>query len=177
MNKWKLLRKKIVYTNPFQPVEEWAMKIPDGSEHTYAVQVAKDVVIVFGITKKKQILLLHQYYVAHQVKVPTMVAGFVDTINPEDTAIHELREEAGCRAGDMVYLGSAFKGKYAIGVFHFYLARELEQVGSQELEPSEDIDISFISLNKFLDLLRTHQLQDVAQVACAYRALDYLGLL
>ncbi len=174
---WKFLNKKIVYAHPYRSVEEWTFTIPDGSEHTYSVQVAADVVIVFGITKGKQVLLLHQYYVAQGVKVPTLVAGFVDTVDPEDTAKHELREEAGCEAKEFIYLGSSYKGKYATGVFHFYLARDIELVGPQELEPSEDIDASLISLDQCRELLRTSALQDVAQVACAYRALDYLGYL
>ena len=177
MSNWQLLSKKEVYNHPHRRVEEWKVKVPSGKERNFAIFVGDDVVIVFGITTDKQILVIYQYYIAHQTKVPSLVAGIVDGGDHAKTAIQELHEEAGCVAKEWVYLGSSFKGKYATGVYHYYLAMDVKRVGAQQLEASEDIDVKFVSQKEFFALLRTSKLQDVAQVACAYRALDYLGKL
>lgn len=153
------------------------MCLPNGNIRDYSIIVAKEVVIVFGITAEKDILLIHQYYIAHQKKVPSLVAGFVDHGHHRETAERELREETGCTAKEFVYLGASYRGKYSTGCFHYYLANGVALSGKQELEESEDIDVSFISLSKFLRLLRQSELQDTAQVACAYSALDHLNLL
>ncbi|HYE60164.1 MAG TPA: NUDIX hydrolase, partial [Candidatus Kapabacteria bacterium] len=128
-------------------------------------------------THDQKILLIHQYYFIHERKAPTLVAGFVEDNDHRRTAENELREEAGCVAGDWTYLGSTYRGKYETGVAHFYLAKDVVQVGSQDLEPAEDIDVSFVSVSDFITLLKRGELQDVFPVACAYRALDHLHLL
>ncbi len=177
MGHWTLLSKKLLLDHKYRPIEGWRMRLPNGREREYAVSTSPEVVIVFGITDEKQILVTHQYYIAAQKKVASMVAGFTDKKSRAETAIAELREEAGCSATRWTYLGSSFRGKYATGEVHYYLAEGVMVSGPQELEESEDIDVAFVSLENFFTLLRSGELQDVFQVACAYRALDYLHLL
>lgn len=174
---WKLISKKEVFSHPFRTVEEWKFLLPSGYEHTFAISPGKDVVVVFGITDDDQVLLIHEYYMAHMKKVPALVAGMVDDGYHRETAIRELAEEAGCAARDVTYLGSSYKGKYATGDVHFYLAQGVTFVGSQSLEAAEDIDTTLISVNDFIALLRGGELQSIFEVACAYRALDHLGKL
>jgi hypothetical protein len=177
MPDWKLLAKKTIFENPFRPVEEWQMQLPNGDVHDYAIETSYDIVIVFGLTDKQTVLLIDEYYIGELRKVKTFVAGLVDKTDHRTTAQNELREEAGCEAREWVYLGSAVKGKYVTGSVHFYLALGVEKKYEQQLEASEDIHVGFVTLDECKQLLRSGALQGALEVACAYHALDYLKLL
>lgn len=154
------------------------MRTPAGTEHAFQVHVsAYDTVIVFGITDEQKVLLIKEYFVAAGQHVWSIVAGVVDNNDREATAKKELLEEAGCTAREWVYLGSSCMNKYRTGYTHFYLARGVEQVQDQQLEPTEDIEVFFESIETCKQLLRDGSIHDTPKVACAYRALDYLQLL
>jgi len=174
---WKILSKKGIFSDDWKSVEEWQVQTHNGDSLSFSMVIEKDVVIVFGITPDDKILLLRQHYISAQKKVPTLVAGIVMNNDHKLVAGNELHEEAGCRAKEMVHLGSSFRGKYVTGSVHYYLAKDIESCLSQELEPAEDIEIEFISLEKFKGLLRNCEIEDQAQLACSYLALDYLGKL
>src|SRR3989338_6854131 len=142
MGNWELLNKKKVFDNPFRPVEEWQMRLPDGREKIFAIEASHDIVIVFGITDAERVLVIDEYYIAPQGRMLTFVAGLVENGNHRSTAAQELKEEAGCSARELVYLGSGVKGKYVTGDVHFYLAKGVRQDSAQMLEPSEDIVVS-----------------------------------
>jgi ADP-ribose pyrophosphatase len=177
MSDWKIISKRTISDQAYNQTEEWLMELPNGQEYPFLIRKGKDAVIVFGITSDQKILIIHQYYVSAGKVVPSLVAGVVDKNDTLESAIVELREEAGCTAKDFVYLGSSYRGKYITGSFHYYLAKGIVQSGKQDLEKTEDITVSFVSVEELKDLLKNSKLQDVAQVACAYLALDYLNLL
>lgn len=178
MTDWQLIGKKKLFENPFRPVEEWSMLLPrNGGEHQFAIETSRDIVIVFGTTPDQNVVLITEYYIGEQKNVLTLIAGIVDHGDHRQTAEHELQEEAGCRAEEFVYLGSGLKGKYVTGVVHFYLAKNVTPNGGQALESTEDITVSFISLTEFRRLLSDGTFQGAYEIACAYRALDYLGWL
>lgn len=177
MGDWKLLEKKKIFDNAFRPIEEWHMRLPGGGEHRFAVERSHDIVVIFGMTKDQRVLVIREYYIGVERHVTALVAGLVEGGDHRETAEQELRQESGCTAGEFVYLGSSLKGKYVTGSVHFYLALGVAEDGSQALEPAEDIQVLFVSVEELKRMLRESELQGAYEVACAYRALDYLKFL
>jgi 8-oxo-dGTP pyrophosphatase MutT (NUDIX family) len=131
-------------------------------------------VTIFGVTDDDQIVIIHEYYPSLDQVVLSLVGGYVGSHDVLMAAQNELREEAGCEAAEWIYLGQTSIGKYQTGSNHFYLATGVHVVGQQQLEPAEEIEVEFVSKQNFIDLLASGQLHGLPEVACAYRALEYL---
>lgn len=153
------------------------MRLPNGREKIFSIEASHDIVIVFGMTDDQRVLVIDEYYIAPQGRLLTLVAGLVEHGDHRSTAVQELREEAGCSAQEMVYLGSGVKGKYVTGDVHFYVATGVRQDGAQMLEPSEDILVSFVTVPELRNAISSGAFHVAYEIACAYRALDYLHLL
>ncbi len=174
---WKILSKKEVSHNQRERTEDWQVQVSSGAIKSFSISIGRDVVVVFGIPRDQRVLMIREYFVALERTVWSIVAGVVDGGSHKEAAEKELREETGCAAGELVYLGATQMGKYRVNFAHFYLAKDVESVGPQELESGEEIEVVFVSLDEFLKLLRAGEVQDGLRVAGAYRALDYLNLL
>jgi len=98
----------------------------------------------------------------------------IDGSNPEETAKRELREEAGCVARKLIYLGNTQRSKWATGRLHFFLAKEVEQKYEQELEYAEDIKVSFVDFKDFKRYFEAGEIHDVASVSCFAFVLNYI---
>ncbi len=146
-----------------------------GKELDFIIQVENDVVIVVGVTSDEKFLIIRQYYVNLEKKVASLVAGMVDEgLKPEEAAVKELAEEAGCTAVKMVHLGGVAKGKYTTGTIHFYLARDITLPGEQALEDAEDITVELVSRNTFEGMLRSSEFAEGWVQLAGYKALEYL---
>lgn len=174
MGKWKLLGKESIYKDHWKSLERWRMENPHGRASDFTIVVNLPVVMVFGITADDRVLVTREYYMSQRKKILSMVAGTVEQEDIKQVAIDELREEAGCTAEEMIYLGRLNHGKYTVGDVHFFLAKNVQQTGKQELEENEDIDVEFVALSEFKKLLRADKLKSMYEATCAYKALDYL---
>lgn len=170
--KWKFISKKNVFNSEFVSVEDWEVQLPNGKKQTYAMTTHLDAVFVFGISDEGNVLVLKQFFMSSQAYEHTLVAGVIEDEDPTKAAERELMEETGCTAKEFVYLGKSLRAKWSTGDFHLFLAKGVKQVAPQELEESEDIEVEFMPLEKFKQLLSENKLEDVAAVACAYKALE-----
>lgn len=175
MANWKIISKDVVFKNSYRSVEEWTYEKPDGTPLSLTMVEGADVVIVAAITPDKKFVIIQDFFPNKLEKFPSLVAGMVDEGElPLDAAHRELKEETGCVAGTMVPLGSSFVGKYFNFSIHYFLALDVAIHASQSLEEGEEIDVTIISEEKFEQLVHGTILQSVFDLACAYRALDYI---
>jgi hypothetical protein len=174
---WSLISKKKVFTSKWREMEEWVMKNPKKEKHFFYIDSGKrkDIVFIFGITADKKVLILRQYFYAHLKKINCVVAGFVEKNNPRQTAINELRQEAGCIAEKFIFLGSFLRGKYTQGREYYFLAKNVEQKFEQKLESAEDIQPKFVDFNDFVSMLKNGRIHGGQEALCSYLALDYLN--
>jgi len=175
---WKLISKKEVFSKPFVKIEDWDFVVPDGNTHTFSMTMSKDVAVVFALSDAGEVLIVREYYMSLQKRVASLVAGIVEeSESPFENAQKELREEAGCEADEYISLGYAVFGKYFPAKIHFFLVTGARVVGEQQLEPEEDIVAEFVSLDEVKDLIRTSKFHSIHDMACAYRAMDHLGVM
>lgn len=173
--KLEIESKKQIFECPYRQIDEKIYLREDGVRNTMYIINEHDIIIVMAVTKDKQVLLLEEYFFAEDSRVKTLVGGLVENGDNKKTAESELREEAGCVAGKIIDLGLAMVGKYITGSIHCFLALDVEKKYDQQLEESEDIDMSFISMAEFKNILFNSELHGVGDVMCAYKALHYLN--
>ncbi|MCR9245369.1 MAG: NUDIX hydrolase [bacterium] len=111
-------------------------------------------------------LLLHvERYLLGQALWEFPIGGMRPGEEPLAVAQNELREEAGVRAGRWDGLGyfAPYKGA-SNELCHFFLARDLEQVG-QDLEPSERITVHRLPFDEARDRLVDQECGDGQSLA------------
>lgn len=175
---WNFKDKKEIFSSPYLTLEQWDIVTPQGKEMQPLLAKEHDAVIVFPITEEGKVVTIHQYFISHQRPFVTLVVGIVaEGEDRAKTAERELMEEAGYEAEEMIYVGAAHRGKWTTGTMHFYIAKNAVKTQPQQLEAEEEIEVRELSVEHVKQLLRSGELQDMGVFGCAYRALDYLGLL
>lgn len=130
---------------------------------------------VLAVKPDGKILMVRQYRNALERETLEVPAGKRDSLN-EDTSIcaaRELEEETGYRAGKLEKL-LALKSTVAFcdEMIDVYLATDLEKIGEQSLDESEEIDVEAWDLKDLMDMCYLGKLQDAKTVAAimAYAA-------
>ncbi len=173
--KWELIKKEVIYQDNWKGMERWEFNIDGKYDKDITIQTSDDFVVVFGVTSENKVLVIKQYFAAAQKHIYAFVAGIIDDgKTPEQIAESELLEEAGCKAKEVINLGSFFYGKYITGKGYIFLAKGVEKIQEQSLEDCEDIEVSFVEMDDFKKMLRDGEIEALPEVAAAYRALDYL---
>ena len=105
-NPWTTLGSKIVYKNPWITVREDKVIRPDGKEGIYGVVDTRIATAVVALTPEQEVYLIGQYRYSMNEYTWELIEGGSDPgEDPKNTAIRELREEAGLVAGEFIQLG------------------------------------------------------------------------
>ena len=179
MTDWELISKKELYQGEYgSAIEKWKMRTHLGEEREYTVRKGDDFIILLALTDENEVVVAHEYFPASQKRMVSLVGGIIDDgFNHLETAKKEFIAEAGYEAKEFIHLGPLVRGKYNTGVMHAYLATGAKKVGRQDLEPSEDIQIELVPVDRFKKMLKDGKIGCVLEVATAYMALDHLNLL
>lgn len=144
---------KRVFKGVIFDVYQWPQKMFDGSIRTFEVTRRQDTVIIIPVMKNRKIAITKQKQPAMDwfYSVP---AGRLDIPGekPRQTAIRELREEAGLKPGKMkLWKTLCHRGKVMFNIYYF-IAQDCIKVGPQELDGGEKIKIEYVSFEDFLKL-------------------------
>ncbi|MDC7278009.1 NUDIX hydrolase [Butyrivibrio fibrisolvens] len=176
MEQIKRIDRKLVHSGAILDFYEDTMLLPNGKTETWDfISHRMGAACVLAVKPDGKILMVRQFRNALDRETLEIPAGKRDSVN-EDTAIcaaRELEEETGYRAGKLEKLLS-LKSTVAFcdELIDVYLATDLEKVGEQKLDESEEIDIEAWDLNDLLDMCYSGKLQDAKTVAAimAYAA-------
>ena len=144
----KLGRSELLVTRIFTLFAERWVSPRTGQEHTFAVIDSPDWVNVVALDTEGQLILIRQYRFGTAAVTLEVPGGMVDPQeDPRETAVRELREETGYRAGSIVDLGFIYPNP-AIqnNKAHMFLAQDCVFEGEPELDSGEDIEIALHSL-------------------------------
>lgn len=174
----KWIRKKIetLFSNRWRTLETWTMQAEGGDEKEVYIHAMRGFVVVFALTKDKQVLVLREYFFGTQRHVTTLVAGSLNDSedDPLVVAQRELKEEAGHASDKWTSLGAITPNKYTSGEAHFFLAEDVYHVSGQVLEDIEDIEVQFMSLEAFRAQLVACTIEGCYDALGSYLALDHL---
>ncbi len=145
MKKFKILSKEKLIESPYCPVERHEVEFPDGGKGEWFVNTSNDAVIVIPITKEGKIILQRSYKHGGGEEVVEFCAGIIDEgETPEVAAARELQEETGYAVGGLEKIGEVFANPTGSSMkYHFFLAKDCEENGGQDLDLSEQIEVFF----------------------------------
>jgi ADP-ribose pyrophosphatase len=173
--------RRMIYRREHLSVEEADVDLPSGGQvRGFPIVTHADGVIVAPLLTlhgRTYIMLLEQWRAAMNVKVLELPGGgLADGETPEETAVREVREEAGLEVKTLVKVGTVLPapGWEVETQFHF-LALCTPRVNGQALDKTETIRRRLTPVGEVRRLLRTRKIRDLKTKALLYDALEYLG--
>ena len=151
---------KIIYEGP-------VFKIRQHVVETVAGESIRDVVehvgggIIVAVTDEGKILMEKQYRKALEQVLLELPAGKADpNEDPELTAVRELAEETGYKAGSVKHLVSYYPTcGYSNELLHIYICRDLVP-GETHLDPTECIDVVEFDADELVDMIMRGEIRD-----------------
>ena len=137
-------------------------------------------VIIFPLTSKQTILLVHQFRFGINRSVYELPGGCPKPGQSwEDTANAELLEEIGAKASSLEIIGNpipfnpALENNRAVPV----LAKGCQIIKSQCLDETESGTVLEVTIPQFRSMVKLGEIVDAKTIAISYLALDQLDLL
>ena len=146
----------------------------DGIEHDFDTigAVGAQVAAVVALTEDNRIIIAEQFRTGPECIMQDLPGGMVDSGEaPIDAARREMIEETGYEVGSIEFLGMASDDGYSNVERHFFLARDCKQIGDQQLEHAEEIELKLLTIQEVLNNARTNRMTDALAV---YYASDEL---
>jgi len=160
MQKWQRLSTEIAYDSRYFRVKKDLVKIPDGSEIEWTYWDSPDSAMVIGMTAEKKLVTIRQYrYLTGQVVTEFPSGRIEEGETPRDCARREFEEETGYAiTGALMELGSFYETYGQLNRrIHFFFANEITE-GKQKLDPEEEIEIGFVSLDEAVRMAENNEL-------------------
>jgi len=145
---WKILNSKYLYKRNGMAVRVDQCETHNGDIFDPYVIESKDWVNVIALTKKREVVLVRQYRHGVGEVLLEITAGIMDEEDesPQQTAQRELLEETGYSSEHFIEVGKVYPNPAThTNMTHAFLALDVEKVGQQSLDETEEIEI-------FLDL-------------------------
>ncbi len=149
-----IINKQEIFKGKFLHVSETTFLDKEGKEHVWEWVDQKDGVIVFAITKNKNVVLIKNFRIPVEKYVVELPAGLLDKKDEkmEDTIRRELLEETGYIADKFYPLPPV---PHAAGISnnltHYYIATGATKVSNLCGNASEDIVVMEIPANELVN--------------------------
>lgn len=131
---------------------------------------------IVAITKEQDVVLIKQYRHGAGKIIWEFPGGVVDKDEtPMQAAQRELLEESGYGGGRWVESGAVSPNPdNHTNLIHTFLAQDVEKVADQELDPTEEIEVYPMPLEKVIRMAREGELLQSMQVSALFFALAHL---
>jgi ADP-ribose pyrophosphatase len=174
---WKILGSKYLYRANGVALRVDQCELPNGNVFEPYVIETGTWVNVIALTKNRQVLLVKQYrHGVGQVllEIPAGVMEEEDE-SPIRAAQRELLEETGYASDRFVEVGKAYPNPTAHNnLTYSYLALDVEKVGQQSLDETEEIEVSLMPFDKFISMAKAGGLPQALHVSALFFAMAYL---
>lgn len=171
--KWEVLESEYLARKPWFTVRHERLRMPDGRiVPDYYVMEYPDWVNVIAITRDGRFLFISQYRHGLGETRYEIVAGVRDPEDrtTEEAARRELLEETG-------YGGGRWRKLMTIGanpstqnnLTHCYVAVDVEPVGNQHLDATEDIRVHLFTPDEVRELLLGDEIRQALMAAPLWR--------
>lgn len=156
-------------------VEEVEQIDDDGACHIKHVARHPGACVLIPMVSSTEICLIENFRAAVNRTLLELPAGTLEPQEPpHETALRELSEETGYRAGQLRLIHRFFMSPGILDeAMYVYLASELTP-GESSLEAGEQIQIRICSLDEIDRLLRIGEIQDAKTIAALSYFLRYL---
>jgi 8-oxo-dGTP pyrophosphatase MutT (NUDIX family) len=132
---------------------------------------------VIALTKNREVILIKQYRHGVGQILVEIPAGIMDEEDgsPRQAAQRELLEETGYVSEQFIEVGKVYPNPAThTNMTHSFLALDVEKVGQQNLDATEEIDVFLVPLDEFISLVKGGGLPQALHVSALFFALEYL---
>lgn len=171
--RWKVLSSEYLARKPWFTVRRERMLLPAGREiPEYYLFEYPDWINVIARTKEGRYVFITQYRPGIDATLYELVAGVMDPddASPEAAARRELSEESGYGGGRWRQLTvlSPNPATHTNRTYCF-VAEDVERIGDQHLDATEDIEVELLDEEQVLDLLRHDRIMQALHAAPLWR--------
>lgn len=173
----KQIKESTVYEGLIVNVRRDVAEIKNGRHVPREVVEHPGGVAIVPMTDDGKILMVRQYRYPMERELLEIPAGKLDIgEDPFDCAVRELREETGCTARQIVFLGETYPSPgFCKETLYLYLALELEH-GDMDLDEDELLSLEPHPIDDLLAKIMANDLPDAKTIVGIMKAKLYLGL-
>jgi 8-oxo-dGTP pyrophosphatase MutT (NUDIX family) len=177
--KWEQLSSRYLIKRWWMNVREDHVRLPHGVEmEEYHVLEYPDWTCIIPVTRDRSVVMVEQYrYGIDQVTLEFPGGAIQPNEPPVEAAQRELLEETGYGQGRWSFVGkSAPDPSRHTNWAWFYVARDVEELGGQNLDGAEHIGVKLVSIAEALELAVSGGIAHAVHVAAILWA-DREGML
>jgi ADP-ribose pyrophosphatase len=169
---WKTISTREVYRNKWMRLREDVAEVPNGKTTIYGVCEFGQCVGVLPFVDRDHVVMVRQYrYPAqenHRWEMPT--GGIHPGETPEQAAQRELMEEAGYRAGELIWTSSYHTSKsVCVETAHLYLGRDLVSEAAMP-DDTEFFEHAVMLFDEVLQLVIDSEVRDSMTIIAVLHA-------
>lgn len=166
--KWKTLKSEYLIKRPWLTARKDEVQLPTGViNKEYYVLEYPDWINVIEIDKNGKMIFIRQYRYALGETSFEIVAGVIEKgEEPLAAAKRELKEETGYAGGEWKDIMTLSPNPSTnTNLCHCFLATDVECVGTQNLDVTEDIEVFVMDKEKVLTMLRHNDIKQALMAA------------
>lgn len=173
--KWEVLNSKYLLNKPWATIRVDHVKLANGTEiPDYYVYEYPNWVNVLAITEDGKIVIIQQYRHGLGESIYEIPAGVCDDTdeNYMASAKRELLEETGYGKGEWELLMTVSPNPGTnTNLCYCFLAKNVVKLSSQHLEPTEDIELSLMTIDEVKELLLNGEFKQAMHAAPLWKYL------
>lgn len=178
---WKVLDSEYLHREPWLTVRKERLQLPNGNiAPEYYVLEYNNWVNIIAITREKKFVMVKQYRHGLGQVCYELCAGVCENSDssPLESAKRELMEETGYGNGKWSELISVSPNASAnTNLSYCFVAEDVEKIGGQALDESEDLTVHLFSLDEVKDLLMNGEIIQATMAAPLWKYLAVNHLL
>ncbi len=174
---WTILKKKVVYKDPYLEVRKDKIINPSGTTGTFSVINAKHGVSVLPIDDRGFVYLVNEFkYALGDYSISAASGGIEGKERPLRTAKRELMEELGIKAKKWKHLGCVHPfTTFIFSESHLFIAQDLSFFKPQN-DDGEIIEPVKIKFDKAVDMVMKNKITHTPTIALILKAKELLKL-
>lgn len=165
---WKTLQSETVLDDEYMKIRKEVCQLPDGNiVQNFYVKDGPDYVVVFCLTKEKQVILVRQYRHATGEITLELPAGLQSRhdINITEAARRELMEETGYAAKSLEHVTEVFADPTRTkSKLHIFYASESEKVSAPAGKNYEQTEVELVSVDDLEELIQKKAINSLTQI-------------